>query len=87
MELGRYIVYLVGIVVFGFIGDKAVEVIEKNNAYISTKGLSDKIVKSDYAKWTISMINETDSLKDIQVKRKSDKKLYEFSEKVWIQRR
>jgi hypothetical protein len=75
MELGKYIICLLGVAVFGFIGYRAVMVIEKSGIYISTNGLSDRIVKSDYAKWKISIINETDSLKDVQAKRKSDKKV------------
>ncbi|MDR2075300.1 MAG: SIMPL domain-containing protein [Holosporales bacterium] len=73
--MGKYVIYLLGIAAFLFIGYKAVEVVDKSKFYISTNGLSDKIVKADYAKWSISIVDETNSLKDTQEKRKSDKKI------------
>ena len=75
MELGKYGICLLGIAVFGIIGYQAIEVIENNGKYIATNGLADRVVKSDSAKLTLSIVNETDSLKDVQTKRKSDKKI------------
>lgn len=75
MELGKYGICLLGIAVFGIIGYQAIEIIEKNGKYIATNGLADRVVKSDSARLTLSIVNETDSLKDVQTKRKADKKV------------
>jgi hypothetical protein len=77
MKSLKYGIYLFGIIVFGAVGYKGVSVVEKNldraTSYISVNGVSDKFIISDLAKWNIFVTNETDSLKDIQDKRKLDK--------------
>lgn len=75
MELGKCGVCLLGIAAVGFvgIGYKVILLKENKTSYISTYGLSDRIVKSDYAKLRISIRNKTNLLQDIQSKRKSDK--------------
>ncbi|MDR2667100.1 MAG: SIMPL domain-containing protein [Holosporales bacterium] len=76
MKSLKYWIYLLGVLVFGAIGYRGVSVIEDfldRAPCISVNGLSDRIIMSDVAKWTISIINDADSLKEIQEKRKSDK--------------
>lgn len=77
MELRKYGLCLLGVALFGFvnIGYKIVWFLENKNSYISTSGIADRIIKADYAKLNISIINETDSLKEVKEKRKFDREL------------
>ncbi len=56
------------------IGLYGIKVAEKHGSYISTNGLSSQIVESDVAKMIVTILNETDSIKEVQSKRQSEKK-------------
>lgn len=56
-----------------------IKIAEKHGAYISTNGLSTRIVESDMAKMIITISNEANNIKEVQDKRQSEKKaLMEF---------
>jgi hypothetical protein len=74
MDFGKYVVQLLGLAVFGYIGCQGIDLIKNNSPHIATIGSSDKIAKSDRAEFYITIDNETDVIKDIADKRDSDRK-------------
>lgn len=60
------------VAVVGGIGLKALNVVEKNNSYISVKGLSDRNVVADCAMWKITVITEANTIKEVQEKMNKD---------------
>ena len=69
----KYAGLLVGIGVFAFVGNKAVDAFVQNNSYITTDGVGFRSVEADSATLNISVVNESNVLKDIADKRKVDK--------------
>lgn len=72
-------------IIIGAIAYYGIKTIEKYNSYISTNGVSTRIVESDLAQLQITISNETNTIKDIQNKRQIDKKdVMEFLKKNGI---
>lgn len=61
------------VLAFSVVGFKAVEVVKDMRSYISTNGLSDRIVDSDEVGLIVSIRNDADVLKDISEKRAKEK--------------
>jgi len=81
VNLGKYICFGVGVLASLCLGNEIIRGIIEGKNYISTNGLAVQSVESDIAKWNISIVNETDSLKEAQLKRVADKKaVLEFLE-------
>ncbi|MDR3030953.1 MAG: SIMPL domain-containing protein, partial [Holosporales bacterium] len=77
---------ILAVLAFSVIGFQAVSVVKNMGSYISTNGLSDKVVDSDEVVLTISVRNDADVLKEISEKRKKEKDiLIDFLTKNGIQ--
>ena len=72
MNIQNMVTGLLASVVIGGIGLKAVNVLEKNNSYISVKGLSDRNVVADCAVWQIKVVTEANTIKEAQEKMNKD---------------
>ena len=66
---------LLAIAAFFCVGYRATEIYRNNNSYVSTNGVSDRIVTSDEAVLTLTITNDADAPKDVAEKRKHDKKI------------
>jgi len=78
----KYVSVLVGFGVFAFVGNKAIDAFVQNNRNVTTDGIAERDVESDYAKLKIVISNETNVLSEISEKRKTDKKaVIEFLKK------
>ncbi len=73
MNITKNLLFLASLISITSIGYKGLDLIKSNNSYISTNGLSVRHVASDEAIWNITIINESDALKDAQEKLKKDK--------------
>ena len=71
----KYLICLFSMIILCFIGHKFIVFLEQNGSYITTKGLSDIMVRSDAARMTISIENESDLLQSIKTKRQSDQSI------------
>ena len=60
----KQIVSLVGIAVFAIIAAKGIGILDQSRHYISTNGLSERIVKSDKAKMIVSIITRKSESND-----------------------
>ncbi|MDR0640261.1 MAG: SIMPL domain-containing protein [Holosporales bacterium] len=64
---------LLAIGLFYQLGCQIVQLLHKSGHYISTKGLSERVVESDLAILNIKIIHETDKIKAVVENRKKDK--------------
>ncbi len=72
MNIQNMITGLLAVAIIGGVGLKTLNVIEKNNSYISVKGLSDRNVVADCAMWKITVVTEANTIKEAQEKMNKD---------------
>ncbi len=72
MNIQNMVTGLLTVAVIGGIGLKALNVMEKNNSYLSVKGLSDRNVVADCAIWKITVTTEANTIKEAQEKMNKD---------------
>ena len=70
----KYTSVAVGVAVFAFIGNKAIDAFVQHGKTIQTDGVAFKKVESDYAVLNIIISNDTNVINEIGEKRKADKK-------------